>query len=491
MTDWDLLEARPGMEHFSRTLAAFLEFVQPPIEDVLGKAGRAGATSADQLALAEAYAIVSAFVPVDGGVSEDEAAALVRAGGRTGEPVTSGEDDREELERFLERGRASASGRSFGLACCAIRDAEDGGVRGRRYLRLASALADATCALDGESDAERQEVRALEERLFEELEEDFRRMRAGGLRIEVPGGSGTTPAAAGQPEPGRTAAEEPPESVEDALRALDRLIGLLSVKEQVTTITNLLRVQQRRKALGLPVPVSSHHMAFGGPPGTGKTTVARLLGRIFRALGLLDHGEVREVAREDLVGGYLGETAMKTDRVVDEALGGILFVDEAYTLAPENPQDSFGGEAIATLVKRMEDDRERFVLIVAGYEDEMRRFLASNPGLASRFPETIRFPDYSPEELGRILDLFGDDAGYRLAPEAERHAAVFVRKQWEARDQDFGNARMVRNLFEDMIAAHANRVADDESADEEKLCRIEAVDVDAAVRRGRDQLDVS
>lgn len=480
------------MEHFTRTLAAFLEFVQPPIEEVLGKAGEHGPTSADQLALAEAYAIVSAFVPVDGAVSEREAAALVRAGGRGDGPSMAGQGDRQELERFLEHGRASSSGRSFGLACCAIRDAEDGGVRGRRYLRLAAALADATCGLDGESDAERREVRALEERLCLELEEDFLRIREGSLRIELPAGTGPgaadeAPAASGEDASG----QERPESVEDALAALDRLIGLRSVKEQVTTITNLLRVQQRRKALGLPVPVSSHHMVFVGPPGTGKTTVARLLGRIFRALGLLEHGEVREVAREDLVGGYLGETAMKADRVVDEALGGILFVDEAYTLAPENPQDSFGSEAIATLVKRMEDDRGRFVLIVAGYEDEMRRFLGSNPGLASRFPETIRFPDYAPDELERILALFVDEARYRLAPDAERHAAEAIGERWAERGRDFGNARMVRNLFEDMIAAHANRVADDQDADAEKLCRIEAADVDQAVRQGRDQLDVS
>jgi SpoVK/Ycf46/Vps4 family AAA+-type ATPase len=492
MAEGDLLDARPGMEHFSRALAAFLEFVLPPIEEVLGKAGGEGTASADQLALAEAYAIVSAFVPADGTVSEDEAAALVRAGGRAGAPAVADEADREELGRFLDRGRASTSGRSFGLACCAIRDAGDGGVRGRRYLTLASALADATCALDGESDGERREIRALEERLFRELEDDVRRIRAGGLRIELPNGGrpGTTD---DRDASGQGVAAEPaqPESVEDALAALERLIGLRSVKEQVTSITNLLRVQQRRKALGLPVPVSSHHMAFVGPPGTGKTTVARLLGRIFRALGLLDHGEVKEVAREDLVGGYLGETAMKADRVVDEALGGILFVDEAYTLAPENPQDSFGREAIATLVKRMEDDRDRFVLIVAGYEDEMRGFLRSNPGLSSRFPETIRFPDYSPEELRRILALFVEDAGYRLAPEAERHAAEAIRDRWERRDKDFGNARMVRNLFEDMIAAHANRVADDQAADAEKLCRIEAVDVGTAVREGRAQLDVS
>ncbi len=472
----------PEMERFSRALAAFLDAVLPPMEEILGQAKGGEAPSADKLALAEAHAIVSAFVPVDGHVSQEEVMALARAGGtgRSEVPTTPGE--RAELARFLEHGRAMAGARSFALACCTIRDSADGGIRGRRYVKLATELAEATSAIDGVPAEERAEVRAFEQRVFDELQEDLRRIRSGGLQIEVPTGG---PRLLGAPTENGEARQAqrpaaPAESVEDALAALSRLIGLGSVKEQVTTITNLLRVQQRRHALGLPVPAHSHHMVFVGPPGTGKTTVARLLGRILRALGLLEHGEVREVAREDLVGGYLGETAIKADRVVDEALGGILFVDEAYTLAPENPMDSFGAEAIATLVKRMEDDRERFMLIVAGYEEEMQRFLGSNPGLASRFSETITFPDYSPKELEEILGLFVKDAGYELSPDAERGAARVIRDRWERRGKDFGNARMVRNLFEDMVAAHANRVAGDEDADAKTLSRIEAGDVDAA-----------
>jgi len=471
------IEVRPERERFSRALSAFLEAVLPSIEHVLPGMAGGRSPSPDQMALAEAYAIVSAFVPVDGHVSEEEVAALLQAGDRPGAAVPTGPEDRAEYARLLEHGRAMAGARSFALACCAIRDAGDGGVRGRRYVRLASELASAACALDGTTREERAEVREFEQRVFDELQEDLRRIADGGLQIEVPtAGPGLLGARPPRPPIGS------PESVEEALAALDRLIGLRSVKEKVTTLTNLLRVQQRRRALGLPVPTHSHHLVFVGPPGTGKTTVARLLGRILLALGLLDHGEVREVAREDLVGGYLGETAMKTDRVVDEALDGILFLDEAYTLAPENPMDSFGAEAIATLVKRMEDDRTRFVLIVAGYEREMARFLGSNPGLASRFSETIAFPHYEPEELERILRLFLDDAGYELSPEAGEGASAEIRRRWERRGKDFGNARMVRNLFEDMIAAHANRVAGDEVADAGRLSRIEAPDVAAAVR---------
>lgn len=462
----------PEMQRFSRALSAFLGVVLPPIEDVVG--GRGG-SSPDRLALAEAHAIVSAFVPVDGSLSHEEVAALLRAGAEPAGRVPTTAAERAELARTLEHGRVMAGARSVALACCAVRDAADGGVRGRRYVRAASELAAATCALDGTVNEERAEVRAFEQRLFDELQEDLRQAEHGVLSIELPA-TGLGPA----PVP-QTSRPVDTESVEEALAALDRLIGLRSVKEKVTTLTNLLRVQQRRRALGLPVPTHSHHLVFVGPPGTGKTTVARLLGRILRALGILDHGEVREVAREDLVGGYLGETALKADRVVDEALGGILFVDEAYTLAPENPMDSFGAEAIATLVKRMEDDRDRFVLIVAGYEREMARFLASNPGLASRFSETISFPHYDPDELERILGLFLRDSGYELAPEARRRVSEELRLRWDQRSRDFGNARMVRNLFEDMLAAHANRVAAIEDADAAMLSRIEPGDVESAI----------
>jgi stage V sporulation protein K len=242
------------------------------------------------------------------------------------------------------------------------------------------------------------------------------------------------------------------------LAELDGLIGLKQVKQQVRTIANLLQVLRARRDRGMKVTEMSHHMVFLGTPGTGKTTVARLLAQVFKELRLLDKGHLVETDRGGLVGEYVGHTAIKTGKVIDSALGGVLFVDEAYALADRGGND-FGREAIDTLLKRMEDDRGKFVVIVAGYEAEMERFLRSNPGLESRFNERIRFPDYGPGELLTIFETRAADSGYELSSQARERAAALLRAAWEQRDERFGNARMARNLFEKAVAAHANRVA--------------------------------
>jgi stage V sporulation protein K len=267
--------------------------------------------------------------------------------------------------------------------------------------------------------------------------------------------------------------------LQEELAELQRMIGLESVKLAVRSYANFVQNQQRRKALGLKASSRSSHLVFVGPPGTGKTTVARLLGRILGALGVLEHGDVVEVARADLVAEFLGQTAVKTNTVIDRALGRVLFIDEAYALVPDGPNqgDSYGREAIDTLMKRMEDDREKFVLIVAGYERPMKRFLEANPGLRSRFDETISFPDYGPSELLEVLQLFVESGDYELTPAAHTKAAAVLEQAWRARDESFGNARLVRNLFEDATRAQSDRLAQLHDVDAATMRRLEEGDI--------------
>ena len=238
---------------------------------------------------------------------------------------------------------------------------------------------------------------------------------------------------------------------------MDALVGLAPVKERVRALIAFLNVQQHREADGLRTPDLTLHFVFHGPPGTGKTTVARLIGEIFAALGLLVHGRVVETARQDLVGGYVGQTAIKTNAVIDGALGGVLFIDEAYSLDAISGQD-FGHEAIETLLVQMENDRDRLVVIAAGYPAEMGGFLASNPGLASRFSRTIEFPGFTPSELMQILASMVADTDYWLTPEATQATQGLLERRWQARDSSFGNARLVRNLVEESIQSQAVRL---------------------------------
>jgi AAA+ superfamily predicted ATPase len=250
------------------------------------------------------------------------------------------------------------------------------------------------------------------------------------------------------------------EALQTALAELDALTGLHAVKAQVRRLVAQLRVREQRKAAGLPAPDITHHMAFMGPPGTGKTTVARLMGRIFKALGILPTDRLVETDRAGLVGQYVGHTAPKVHAKVDEALGGVLFIDEAYMLAPEDSGNDFGHEAIAALLKRMEDDRRRLLVVLAGYDDEMQKLLEANPGLRSRIPTQLNFRAYSGAELLAILRSMLRHQGFDLTPESDARAeniCGLVRAASDART--FGNAREVRNIVDDTIAAQAERLA--------------------------------
>ena len=263
--------------------------------------------------------------------------------------------------------------------------------------------------------------------------------------------------------------------LEKALAELDALVGLEGVKAEVRRQMNVLKVNEARRKQGLSVPTMSYHMIFTGNPGTGKTTVARLLARIYRALGVTG-GNFVETDRSGLVGQYTGETAQKTRAVIQKALGGILFIDEAYDLY-HSEQDNYGKEAIATILKAMEDHRDELVVIVAGYTDEMREFLQANSGLKSRFAHTIDFADYTADELTAIFRSMAKKNQFKLAPDLDEGLAGAMAKLTRHRDRTFGNARFVRQLFEDAMGRQANRLAESGQLDAESLATLTYADL--------------
>lgn len=242
------------------------------------------------------------------------------------------------------------------------------------------------------------------------------------------------------------------------LAELNELVGLKTVKKDVESLIHLKEISRLRRLRGLKEIPVSNHLVFCGNPGTGKTTVARLLAKIYHAMGLLSKGNFVEVDRSGLVGEYLGQTAVKVQQVVKKALGGVLFIDEAYSLAYSKEKDFYGQEAIDTLIKAMEDNREDLIVIVAGYPELMAQFINSNPGLSSRFNKYINFEDYNGEELMQIYESMCKNAGYTTADEAKKYVAEVFEAKYQKRDKNFANAREVRNFFEKAIVKQADRL---------------------------------
>jgi hypothetical protein len=409
----------------------------------------------------EAYNLTCAFVDADGLHTDDELWALIGTFGSRLPSELGAAVPAQLREAGLLAGRRADLAQPSSLAgILAAADGRDGGDRTAAYARLGARIGHTVAALD--LLASRTELAAIE------------RFRAAVLAAVAPA-PGTAPSPPPAPEAGETGAPDAgPRALADVLAELDALVGLDAVKHEVHLVANLLRVQQIRRERGMPVLETSRHLVFTGNPGTGKTTVARLLAQIYRTLGVVEKGHLVETDRPGLVAGYVGQTAGRVVAAFDRADQGVLLIDEAYSLA-RGGDDDFGREAIDTLVKLVEDRRDRVVVILAGYPDEMEILVAANPGMRSRFPRTIHFPDYDDDELMAILAALGAAGRYTLDDGAQRAAAAWLAAQ--PRDRGFGNGRLVRNLFEAAVANQASRLVALDHPSDEQLTTLTAADI--------------
>lgn len=433
------------------------------------------ADKARQDVTVEAYNLVTAFIDSDGRETDAELWALLRAfAPRMPTQLVYASPEHIRDARLVKGKRAWLATPSLLFDILVNSDRAHRTRHSWTYYRLAMDLAHAVCAVDAvPSEAELGALERFRSMLLRTID------RAGIPRPGQPDPAPVVATTAGSAD----AVDEPPvpmappRPIEELMAELDELIGLGPVKAEVKLVTNLIRVQSLRRERGLPVVDSSRHLIFTGNPGTGKTTVARLLAQIYRTLGVVAHGHLVETDRSGLVAGYVGQTALKVKEVFDRALGGVLLIDEAYALARGSEND-FGLEAIDTLVKLIEDHRDDVVVIAAGYTGEMHVFVESNPGLRSRFPKTIHFPDYSTDELIAIFDSMSRKASYTMTDDAR--AALRLHLDAQRRDKGFGNARVVRNLFEAAMALQANRVVELANPTNEQLMTLESGDIVAA-----------
>jgi len=423
----------------------------------------------------EAGNLVGALIMSDGRLTDSELRAWLDDIGPRLDPPVIVTPERLRSGGLLDGTRSWLDAPSTLFDLLVNADAGDGERRANRYYDHAMKLAHATAALDLVPSAdELAAIDAFRMRLLRAMD-DAGVPRPGQPTIAVRGERSAHMGAERSPLTAEADVAMPPaRTLDDLLAELDELVGLEHVKAEVRRLTSLLRVQKIRAERDLPTIETSHHLVFTGNPGTGKTTVGRLLAQIYRTLGVVSKGHLVETDRSKLVAGYVGQTATRTRDTLESALGGMLLIDEAYALARGGEND-FGREAIDTLVKFMEDHRDDLSIVVAGYPQEMQTLLEANPGLESRFTRTIHFPDYTTDELVEIFRRMGDKNKYHLDSEAGIALRALI--DAEPRDRGFGNARFVRNVFESSIAHQAIRLADVENPDDTALTTLTAADV--------------
>jgi hypothetical protein len=432
------------------------------VGSALGDVAQRPAAQLQRDVAAEAFNLVAAFIDADGQHGDEELWAFISALAPYFETqLVRARPADIRTAHLVEGKRAWLDQPSALFDILVTADRRNGTHLARRYYDLALQIAFAVAAIDAHPG--REELAAIEA---------FR----GRLLATIDAASVARPetVAPAAKQAVQEPPQEPPRPLEELLAELDALVGLAGVKAEVKLVANLIQVQNLRRSRNLPVPETSRHLVFTGNPGTGKTTVARLLAQIYRTLGVVEKGHLVETDRPGLVAGFVGQTALKVTEVFERALGGVLLVDEAYALARGDERD-FGQEAIDTLVKLVEDHRDEIVVIAAGYPEEMGEFVDSNPGLRSRFPRTIHFLDYTNDELVAIFRSLGDQNHYRCDDPALAKVLRWFESQ--PRAKGFGNGRMARNLFEDAVARQASRIVTLASPTDEQLMTLVADDI--------------